>query len=172
MGVEAMSLYHHLPGKDAILDAVMELLLEEVDFPADGPWIDRMRSGARSYREMALRHPRAFLLVLTRPYMTERVLRFCDRALATIRAGGFDDAATARIFRLFGHFLDGACLYVAEGPARREGAPVPPPVDVSSGDFPHLAAARPHLARSQADAHFEFGLEQLLQLFERMSRAR
>jgi AcrR family transcriptional regulator len=172
LGVEAMSLYHHLPGKDAILDAVMEALLEEVEFPRSGHWVERMRAGALSYRAMALRHPRAFLLVVTRPFMTERVLQFCDDALASIRAGGFDEAMTAHVFRLFGHFLDGACIYESEGPARRAGAPVPPPVAVDEERFPHRAAARPHRARARAGEHFEFGLEQLLQLIESLSRSK
>jgi uncharacterized membrane protein len=51
LGVEAMSLYRH-PGKEALLDGIVELIVLEIDVPvdADGDWEDAARFVARSFR--------------------------------------------------------------------------------------------------------------------------
>ena len=44
LGVEAMSLYHHVPNKDALLDAMVDLVFDEFHAPAgSGPWRDELR---------------------------------------------------------------------------------------------------------------------------------
>src|SRR5258708_34542801 len=57
LGVEAMSLYHHVSNKDTLLDLVMELLVAEVAIPATGMWETRMRDAIRAHRAVALAHP-------------------------------------------------------------------------------------------------------------------
>jgi TetR/AcrR family transcriptional regulator, tetracycline repressor protein len=167
LGVEAMALYHHFPGKDALLDGLMERLLAQVQVPGAGPWRRRLEAAAGSYREVALAHPKAFILVLTRPYLTETLLRFCDRLLQIFLDAGFSPEAAARAFRLLGHFLDGATLYISQGPA---AAHAPPPAPVDPERFPSLAACRPHLARRLAEKQFAFGLDRLLADLDRQAK--
>ena len=162
LGVEAMSLYHHLPDKEALLDAVMELLVAQVEIPAEGPWETRMRRALRSHREVALRHPRAYILLLTRPYRTTPLLDYCERLAAMVAALGLGPKGSARAFRLVGHWLDGALLYASAGPARKTQPAVPPPTPLDPARHAHLAAIAPHLARGEAEAHFEFGMERIL----------
>ncbi|MBV9291977.1 MAG: TetR family transcriptional regulator [Frankiales bacterium] len=59
LGVEAMSLYHHVPNKKAILDGVVDLLVKVAALPT-GPvtaeeWI---RGAAAGLRALAQQHPR------------------------------------------------------------------------------------------------------------------
>ncbi len=69
LGVEAMSLYKHVPGKEAILDGVRELLLQEfaatplaVEDEAGG-WREHLARFANAYRAVGLAHPEAFGLL-------------------------------------------------------------------------------------------------------------
>ncbi len=166
--VEPMSLYHHLPNKEAILDAVMELMVDEVQVPAEGHWIERLRRAAWSYRTLAMRHPGAFRLLVVRPYRTERLQEFCDDLLRIYHEAGFAPGTSAKLFRILGHWLDGAALYTSEGPARR--GKVPPPAPVDPERYPALAAIGPHLSRTLAEAHFEWGLERMLAEVQREAR--
>jgi AcrR family transcriptional regulator len=45
LGIEAMSLYHHVPnGKQALLDGMVDLVFGEIELPADdGDWKAAMR---------------------------------------------------------------------------------------------------------------------------------
>jgi AcrR family transcriptional regulator len=184
LGIEAMSLYHHFPNKDAILDAVMEILVDEVPIElevpsnsgeadatgfreeAAGEWRDTVRKLAYDLRDTALRHPRAYSLLITRPYTTDRTLRFCDDLIRIIRGSGCDDLTAARAFRVFGYFIDGAAMYITQGPARKVGDPVPPPVPIDPTRFPNLSAVGPYLSRANAGAHFDFAVERILETIE------
>ena len=51
LGVEAMSLYHHVAGKDAILDGIVDVVFGEIELPSgDGGWQAAMRRRAVSAR--------------------------------------------------------------------------------------------------------------------------
>src|SRR3712207_4723720 len=68
LGVEAMSLYNHVPNKNALLDGMVEVLLGELRVPPENhDWEERIREGWRSFRRLAHEHPNVFPLFLTRP---------------------------------------------------------------------------------------------------------
>lgn len=64
LGVQAASLYTHYPNKDAVLDAVANLLTRQVDTTgfAEG-WQHGLRTWGRSYRAALQRHPNAAPIV-------------------------------------------------------------------------------------------------------------
>src|SRR5215470_19801759 len=67
LGVEAMSLYHHVPNKDAILDGMIDLVFRQIETPArDIPWRAAMRRRAASMRAVLLRHRWALGLMESR----------------------------------------------------------------------------------------------------------
>ena len=58
LGVEAMSLYHHVPGKDRLLEGMLELVTAEMEVARpDGPWKAELRRSALSAHEVLGRHP-------------------------------------------------------------------------------------------------------------------
>ncbi|MEY3015650.1 MAG: hypothetical protein RIT45_4385 [Pseudomonadota bacterium] len=58
LGVEAMSLYHYVANKDAILDGLVDAVFAEIDAPRPGePWREAIARRCRSAREVLLRHP-------------------------------------------------------------------------------------------------------------------
>lgn len=70
LGAQAMTLYHYLPNKTALLDGLVELVVPAVRPSFDGPageWPLRLREFAVAFRAELLRHPGAITLVATRP---------------------------------------------------------------------------------------------------------
>ncbi len=97
LGVEAMSLYHHVRGKDGLLDGVVEVVLDEIgeavgrlgDPDADrAGWRAAVRGRALAARTVMLRHPWAPALMESRDVMTLSSARHVDGVVALMRAGG------------------------------------------------------------------------------------
>ncbi len=66
LGVEAMSLYHHVDGKAALLAGVADAVMAELELPDPSlPWDERLLALARGYRALAHRHPHVFPLLVT-----------------------------------------------------------------------------------------------------------
>lgn len=96
LDVEAMSLYYHVANKEALLDGVARVIVEEVlegiaDFPpATGPgdWRPAIRSRILQAREVMLRHKWAPQILETRAAMNPAVLRYFHELLKIFRSGG------------------------------------------------------------------------------------
>ena len=68
LGVEAMSLYYHVPNKDALVEGVLDLLVAEANLPTGDVDAEQWVTGtAEAFRRMAQAHPRAVPLLLSRP---------------------------------------------------------------------------------------------------------
>ena len=122
LGVEAMALYKHFDTRDALLDAVVDLIVEELDTdpevrkaPETG-WRDYLTRLAHGVRRYARAHPHAFPLVTTRPADAPwvnpplRSLAWIESLLAALVAEGFDDAQVLFAYRSFNSFLLGYLL--------------------------------------------------------------
>ncbi|NRQ39633.1 TetR/AcrR family transcriptional regulator [Nonomuraea sp. NN258] len=168
LGVGVMSLYNHVPNKDALLDGVAEAVLSEIEFTDDpaAHWTDRVRAQARAFRQIAHDHPRSTMLVISRQLHSTAGLLPVERALATLRGAGFDGVDAVRMLRMFIAFIVGTLL--------REVGVTPtfaPPehgraVDVDKIDpalFPEVSALAKPLGHCDHEAEFEFGLELLIQ---------
>src|SRR3954471_2130061 len=67
LGVKPMSVYHHVPNKDEILDGIVDLVFAEIDLPAPGEdWHAAMHRRACSARAVLNRHPWAIALLQSR----------------------------------------------------------------------------------------------------------
>ncbi|TDD29454.1 TetR family transcriptional regulator [Kribbella turkmenica] len=70
LGVNPMSLYHHLPNKAAVLAGLAELVFADLEQPDPGdavPWQEQVKDAARSYRNALQAHPNLALQVLSDP---------------------------------------------------------------------------------------------------------
>lgn len=91
LGVEAMTLYHYLPTKDALLDGLVETVFAQVTpFDADGStWLLVMTEYADTLRRTLLEHPGVLSLVIARPAVTPATLTRVEQALALLTRAGF-----------------------------------------------------------------------------------
>ncbi|GAB0101773.1 TetR/AcrR family transcriptional regulator C-terminal domain-containing protein [Nocardia sp. JMUB6875] len=91
LGVEAMTLYHYVPNKDALLDGMVERVMSQADAGfSDGPWQSALSDYAHALRAAVLGHPGALPLIATRPAVTPRTLRTAERGLKLLVDAGFE----------------------------------------------------------------------------------
>lgn len=108
----AMSLYRHVPSRDAIVADLVELLLDEIEIPAepDIAWTEGARRVGRSLRAMALRHPRAFELVAVAPSDRPPLVDFATRLRRFYLARGVPSGAFEEIWSILDAFETGFLL--------------------------------------------------------------
>src|SRR6476619_5618720 len=70
LGVEAMSLYYYVANKDELLAGMVDLVMSEIDVPADGDWKEAIRRSAVSAHDVLRRHPWACGLMLSPKHMS------------------------------------------------------------------------------------------------------
>ncbi|MCC6830530.1 MAG: TetR/AcrR family transcriptional regulator C-terminal domain-containing protein [Thermoleophilia bacterium] len=109
--VEAMSLYHHLPGKEALLDGLADAAFASIALPpAAEPWRTAMTARAASAREVLCRHPWALGLVESRRTPGPALLAHHEAVLACLRANGFGVALAVHAFSALDAYVYGFVL--------------------------------------------------------------
>ncbi|MFF7992301.1 TetR/AcrR family transcriptional regulator [Kitasatospora xanthocidica] len=89
LGVVPMALYKHVANKEQLLDGMVELVVSEIDPPAEGPdWRRAVRARVLSARRALLRHPWALRVIESRGTPTPAVLDYLDSVIGTFRSGG------------------------------------------------------------------------------------
>ncbi|MGZ4567522.1 MAG: TetR/AcrR family transcriptional regulator C-terminal domain-containing protein, partial [Blastococcus sp.] len=117
LGVEAMSLYNHIAGKDALLDAMIDSVFGEIDLPTDGiGWREAMRRRAISARAAMKRHRWAIGLMESRTSPGPTTLRHHDTVIGTLRGAGFTVAMAAHAFSALDAYIYGFALQEASLP--------------------------------------------------------
>jgi AcrR family transcriptional regulator len=175
LGVEAMSLYHHVAGKDDILDGMIDVVFGEIDLPTDETdWKAAMRRRAISAREALRRHPWATGLMESRPTPGPANLRHHDAVLGILRNAGFPLALAAHAYALLDSYIYGFALQETSLPFHtpEETAEVAQAIMESfpTGDYPYLTEiAVDHVLQPGYDFgdEYEFGLDLILDGLER-----
>jgi AcrR family transcriptional regulator len=175
LGVEAMSLYHHVAGKDDILDGMIDVVFGEIDLPTDETdWKAAMRRRAISAREALRRHPWATGLMESRPTPGPANLRHHDAVLGVLRNAGFPLALAAHAYALLDSYIYGFALQETSLPFHtpEETAEVAQAIMESfpTGDYPYLTEiAVDHVLQPGYDFgdEYEFGLDLILDGLER-----
>ncbi|GAB2693427.1 TetR/AcrR family transcriptional regulator C-terminal domain-containing protein [Nocardia thraciensis] len=175
LGVEAMSLYHHVPNKDAILDGVVDVVFAAIALPeaGHGDWRATIRGRAHSAREVLSRHRWALGLVDSRRSPGPATLRHHDAVLGTLRKAGFTLPMAAHAVSLIDSYIGGYVLQEAN-------LPMATPADVEEvagalleelppDRFPHLREMIvDHALRPGYDhtSEFDYGLDLILDALE------
>src|SRR4051812_49966391 len=95
-----MSLYTYYPDREAVLEALTQLVLAEVDVPdEDLDWRETIRQIMRSIRRGGLRHPHMAPPINPFPPRTPHAPAFVEAGLPAFPRAGFDDARTAPCYR-------------------------------------------------------------------------
>jgi len=112
LNVEGMALYTHVRNKDDLLNAVADLVLEDLDvaFDPGRSWQERLRHAARSWAELQERYPRAFPLIFRSGLQTNRVRVLTEEMLDALRTAGFDEPGAAEAYQAFVVLLDSALI--------------------------------------------------------------
>lgn len=163
LGVEAMSLYNHVPNKDALLDGMVEVLLEELEVPSgDEGWEERVRGAYRSFRDLARRHPNVFPLFVTRPPRTMDGVWLVEEFLQTMREAGFDATTALYAFRTLSGYATGYAMAEIRGFAMEPGGDRAGATVLPADEFPRISELDEQLGEVDRNAEFEFGLGLIL----------
>lgn len=141
LGVEAMSLYHHVRDKSALLDAMVDLVFAQIADPQGPDWRDGLARRAASQRATLNRHPWALELVESRATPGTATLRHHDAVLGYLISAGFGVRAAGHVFSLVDAYVYGFVLQERQLPFDSASAPdaVHTMFDAhSSADLPHL----------------------------------
>ena len=174
LGVEAMSLYHHVAKKDDLLNGIVDVVLDEIELPARGTdWKEAIRRSAISAHDVFLRHPWACSLVLTMSGISPARLRYMDALLASLREGGFPSELTYHGYHALDSHIMGFTLWQGNFPASEELASLAADFvrALPADQYPDLVEhIRQHIDGSgHGDgSDFEFVLDLILDGLERM----
>src|SRR3954454_1986493 len=144
LGVEAMSLYNHVAGKEGLLDGMIDIVFGEIGLPDGGEgWRQAMRRRAISAREVLGRHRWAIGLMESRRSPGPATLRHHDAVLGCLREAGFSVELTAHAYSLLDSYIYGFALQEASLPfgTQEETAHVTQEIagQMPADEYPHLA---------------------------------
>jgi AcrR family transcriptional regulator len=159
LGVEAMSLYHHVPNKDAILERMVERVFSEIELPQGDSWKADVTLRAKAIRRALLRHPWA--LELLGPWGDGPAAQALQNSLlGSLRGGGFTSKMAGQALTLVDAYVHGfVARELAPGPA---GPPSELPALPDAPPLFHLAELMREQGDADHDADFGWGLELLV----------
>lgn len=169
LDVKPMTIYHHVAGKEAIIDGIVDLVFAEIELPpVDTDWKSAIRHRSTSARAVLARHWWAAPLMESRRNPGVATLTHHDAVIGCFRNGGFSVEMTAHAYALVDAFIYGFALQEA-GLAASSGGDIP---DLASSVTDGLHDAYPHLTEFTTEhvlrpgydfgAEFAYGLDLIL----------
>jgi AcrR family transcriptional regulator len=183
LGVEAMSLYNHVAGKEAMLDAMVEQVATELvtavaslDSPDPATdWRGALRARALAAREVMLEHRWAPGLLETRTTMNLDIVRYYDGVVGILRAGGFSHDLAHHSLHALGSRVIGFSQELFD-PGDAAGDASEEMLAAMASQIPHLVEMLAEVAHDDPGStlgwcddqtEFEFGLDVVLDGLER-----
>jgi AcrR family transcriptional regulator len=167
----AASLYWHVGSKDGLLDLIFDHVIGEQQVPDPEPerWQEQLKQVARTMRATILRHRDIVRISVGRIPMGPNALRYSERVLAILRAGGVPDQLAVLGHQLLIAVVNGFTLdETGEGgepPAEETPADVGAQMardyiaSLPSDRFPNLTDLADHFAFADPDQRFELLLD-------------
>ena len=176
LGTGAATLYWHVGSKDGLLDLVLDQLIGEQQIPDPDParWREQLKDVARTQRATSLRHPYLVRISIGRIPMGPNALRYSERVLAILRAGGLPPRMAVQGYLLLIETVNGFTLDETGVEDAGPGTPdlSAPPGDPASlqetanlardyiaslpaGQFPTMVGLADEFAFADADERFE-----------------
>ena len=170
LGVEAMSLYNHVRDKEDLLEGIRDYVHSQfLDPGSEGPWEERARRAARSWRQALRAHPGMMALIseAKAPVVSPGSVRPTEVALRLLRETGLPEDDAVKAFCCFGGYIVGFVMFevgmmrAAESPA---GSPDPERLVAAlpADEFPCFVSSLPYLMQGDIDQRFEYGLDLMI----------
>jgi TetR/AcrR family transcriptional regulator, tetracycline repressor protein len=165
LGVDPMAVYYHIPNKDALLDAIVEAVMADIDLSADvptDPAEERVLCAARAYRDAMLAHMNALPAVMSRGPRTPVAMRPVELLIGILRDAGLSPSQSMAGMNAIAATVRGTIAMVAADSVEPTS---PDEIEAMSNLFP--AQEFPHLREAvmcpvdYLEADFEFGVRAL-----------
>ncbi|WP_203137343.1 TetR/AcrR family transcriptional regulator [Microbacterium sp. JZ31] len=183
LGVEAMSLYHHVANKDDLLDGVADAIAGEIQAavaelpaPEAAEWKAALRRRILTARQVMLRHPWAPGVFESRTAFGPQIVRYTDGFVGLLRLGGLSHDLVHHAMHALGSRAYGFTqeLFDPAGSADQDASPEL--LAQMASEAPNLIEMLAHIAHDDPgstlgwcddQSEFEFGLDLLLDGLER-----
>jgi AcrR family transcriptional regulator len=179
LDVEAMSLYYHVANKDAILDGVVEMVIDEINRAVDAvdrpsaadDWVGAMRARILAARQVLLRHKWMPGIIASHTPMNRPVLFYFDSLVRLFREGGFSHDLIHHALHALGSRAIGFSqeLFEPDDPSAEEQNAAM--FEEMAPQIPHLVEMTMTVSHDDPDStlgwcddqtEFEFGLDLIL----------
>jgi TetR/AcrR family transcriptional regulator, tetracycline repressor protein len=168
LGVMPNALYSYFPHKEALLDALIDDLLGDIDSgdPDEGDWRDGLMKVMDSSRRLLLAHPQLVSVFLARPGLGPNAIRLGEITFTLLRRGGLDGDRAVEAFRILLIYSLGFTAFQAprlnaDSPERTQQVESTF-ANLSEDTYPEMHRLASHLAAPTTDRHFHTGLRWLL----------
>jgi AcrR family transcriptional regulator len=181
LGAGAMSLYHHVPNKEQLLDGMIDIVFSEIEPPpTDVDWKTAMRKRAVSTRAALARHRWAVGLMEGRTSHGPANMRLHNAVLGCLRGAGFSLEMTVHAYSVLDAYIYGFALQetdMSSESADDFAAEAQRQMDVYQAvlaDYPHVVeVVGGYVAKAGYDyaTEFLFGLDVILDGLDRLRDA-
>ena len=186
LGVEAMSLYHHVANKEAVLDGIVDTIVGEIEEAAGGfdtlsdgsDWKAAMRRRILTARSVMLRHKWAPGVIETRTTMSPSLIIYFDALLGIFREGGFSWDLAHHAMHAMGSRMLGFTQELFEPDNQDESdEEAMAMLEQMSDRLPYIVGMMMEISHDDPDStlgwcddqtEFEFGLDLVLDGLERL----
>lgn len=185
LGVEAMSLYYHVDNKAALLDGMVDLVVDEIieevsalDSPApEDDWKTALRDRILTAREVLLRHRWAPQVIEQRSMMSPAIVFYYERVLEIFRRGGFSYDLAHHAMHALGSRALGFTQELFQPDSAADEEAGNEMLEQLAPQLPYLVGMMSEIAHEDPDStigwcddqsEFEFGLDLVLDGLERV----
>ena len=113
LGVDASSIYYHVPNKSALYDLVIDAVMSGMDLThvaEKDSTHERVMAIVHAFRDALLAHPNALPLLASRPLLTPESIRPAEYALAVFHDAGYDYAYGLTAINCIAYYVLGATI--------------------------------------------------------------
>jgi AcrR family transcriptional regulator len=113
LGADPMSIYHHLPGKAAVVSGLVQQVFAELRLPdpGTGTWDERVLGWARAYLRLARTHPHLVLQIVTDAVAVGEAAVLVDEPLyAALESAGLPPTTIVHAAGLLVDYVNGFAL--------------------------------------------------------------
>ena len=178
LGVDPMAIYHHIPNKAALIVGLYNTVLAELTLTTASTesWRDGLKTLARQYRNLALRHAKLFPSLIASNDNTVNAYRAFERLYGLMLETGLSAQKVVHASEAFFAFVTGfALVEIHEASATPDQSTLESLAQVDQRDYPNITRLMPVMSSTDVQTKFEFGLELFMsgleQMLERDSRA-
>jgi AcrR family transcriptional regulator len=166
LGVDASTLYYHLPSKSALFSMIVDEVMAGLDLSGDDPSAsteDRLVAAAWAYRRALLVHPRALPLVEARSMRSRTQLQGVEILLGIFFEAGFSPIEATIGVNTLGQTVIGlTSVYATHHAAAEDRDDEEPYADLPQQEYPNVNRILRQSAYLGLDAEFEAAVRALV----------
>lgn len=174
LGVDPMALYYHVKNKSALIDAVIDSVMADVDVSVDDPeasWPERLRRIAVAYRDALKAHPNLLPAIASGHARMFGGPRPAETLLSILSAAGLPRDRWMIAMSIFSSWVLGSTIMEMTAGEDSSKVIIDWAVNLPSGSHPHITKAIAAHSPGAPDTLFHYGTLTLIAGLSNLARA-